>query len=81
LPEDLITLSKHACFGGAVSFHEHRSETCDATMRFAVYAPPQAERPVPVLYYLADLTSTEEYFIGAVVASWPGPATRLPVGL
>jgi hypothetical protein len=41
LPAGLITLSKHACFGGAVSFHEHRSETCDATMRFAVYAPPR----------------------------------------
>jgi S-formylglutathione hydrolase len=41
LPEGLISLSKHACFGGAVSFHEHSSETCDATMRFAVYAPPR----------------------------------------
>lgn len=41
LPEGLITLSKHARFGGAVSFHEHRSETCDVTMRFAVYAPPR----------------------------------------
>jgi hypothetical protein len=39
LPEGLITLSKPACFGGAVSFHEHRSETCDVTMCFAVYAP------------------------------------------
>ncbi len=38
LPEDLITLSKHACFGGAVSFHEHRSESCDAAMRFALLA-------------------------------------------
>ena len=41
MPEDLITLSKHACFSGAVSFHEHRSETCDVTKRFAVYAPPR----------------------------------------
>ena len=24
LPEGLITSNKHACFGGAVSFHEHR---------------------------------------------------------
>ena len=39
MPEGLSTLNKHACFGGAVSFHEHRSETCDVTMRFAVYAP------------------------------------------
>jgi len=64
LPEDLITLNEHVCYGGAMSFHEHRSETCDATMRFSVYAPPQAaERPVPVLYYLAGLTSTEETFM------------------
>ena len=41
MAEGLITLNEHACFGGAVSFHEHRSETCDVTMRFAVYAPPQ----------------------------------------
>jgi S-formylglutathione hydrolase len=32
-------------------------------MRFAVYTPPQAESgPVPVLYYLAGLTCTEETF-------------------
>ncbi len=41
MPENLTTLSKHACSGGAVSFHEHSSETCDATMRFAVFAPPR----------------------------------------
>ena len=41
MPEDLMTLSKHACFGGAVSFHEHRSETCDVAMRFVVYASPR----------------------------------------
>ena len=64
MPEDLITLNEHVCYGGAMSFHEHRSETCDATMRFSVYVPPQAaERPVPVLYYLAGLTSTEETFM------------------
>jgi S-formylglutathione hydrolase len=33
-------------------------------MRFAVYVPPQAAKgPVPVLYYLAGLTSTEETFM------------------
>jgi hypothetical protein len=40
LPEDLITLSKHGCCSGVVSFHEHRSETCDVTMRFVVCTPP-----------------------------------------
>ena len=60
----LNTLGEHACFGGAVSFHEHHSSACDAAMRFAVYTPPQAaEGPVPVLYYLAGLTSTEETFM------------------
>lgn len=64
IPYSVETLSEHRCFDGKVSFHEHRSETCDATMRFAVYAPPQAaEGPVPVLYYLAGLTSTEANFI------------------
>jgi S-formylglutathione hydrolase len=61
---DLKTLGEHACFGGTVSFHEHHSSVCDAGMRFAAYVPPQAaEQPVPVLYYLAGLTSTEETFM------------------
>ena len=58
------TIARYASFGGTVSFHEHRSEVCEATMRFSVYTPPQAtEGPVPVLYYLAGLTSTEENFM------------------
>ena len=33
-------------------------------MKFAVFVPPQAEKhPVPVLYYLAGLTCTEETFM------------------
>ena len=33
-------------------------------MSFSVYEPPQArERPVPVLYYLAGLTCSEETFM------------------
>jgi S-formylglutathione hydrolase len=61
---NLNTLGEHACFGGTVSFYEHHSSVCDAEMRFAVYVPPQAaEGPVPVLYYLAGLTSTEETFM------------------
>ncbi len=60
---DLTTQSKHACFGGTVGFHSHHSETIDGGMRFSVYTPPQAENsPVPVLYYLAGLTCTEETF-------------------
>jgi S-formylglutathione hydrolase len=36
----------------------------NGAMKFAVYKPPQAEKgAVPVLYYLAGLTCTEETFI------------------
>src|SRR5262245_23078354 len=57
-------VSKHRCFGGTVGFHKHRSAVNDCVMKFAVFTPPQAERgPVPVLYYLAGLTCTEETFM------------------
>jgi S-formylglutathione hydrolase len=60
----LSTLEEHACFGGTVGIYSHRSEACDAEMRFAAFVPPQAaDGPVPVLYYLAGLTSTEETFV------------------
>jgi S-formylglutathione hydrolase len=58
------TVSKHRCFGGTVGFHKHRSAVNDCVMKFAVFTPPQAERgSVPVLYYLAGLTCTEETFM------------------
>jgi S-formylglutathione hydrolase len=61
---NLNTLGEHASFGGTVSFYEHHSSACDAEMRFSAYVPPQAaEGPVPVLYYLAGLTATEETFM------------------
>jgi S-formylglutathione hydrolase len=60
----LKTLSEHGCFGGVQRFLAHDSRECRTEMRFAVYEPPQArERPVPVLYYLAGLTCTEETFM------------------
>ena len=44
-------------------YYSHQSETVRTPMRFAVFVPPQAKRgPVPVLYYLAGLTCTEETF-------------------
>jgi S-formylglutathione hydrolase len=56
--------SEHRCFGGTMSFYRHDSEACGGEMRFAVYVPPQARSgPVPVLYYLAGLSSTEETFL------------------
>lgn len=60
---DVRTTATSRCFGGAVSFHEHPSRSTGGDMRFSAYVPPQAERgPVPVLYYLAGLTCTEETF-------------------
>jgi S-formylglutathione hydrolase len=57
-------VSEHRCFGGTVAFYRHASGACGGEMRFGVYVPPQAAtRKVPVLYYLAGLTCTEETFL------------------
>jgi S-formylglutathione hydrolase len=57
-------ISEHACFGGKQRFYSHESRECRTEMRFSVYVPPQAEeRSVPVLYYLAGLTCSEETFM------------------
>ena len=53
------TVSEWTSFGGDLSVHDHESETCNCTMRFAIFEPPQAsEEPVPVLWYLSGLTCT-----------------------
>ncbi|MGC1458487.1 MAG: S-formylglutathione hydrolase [Steroidobacteraceae bacterium] len=55
------TLSEHRSFEGIQGFYRHDSQVIGLPMRFAVYRPPQAAtRPVPVLFYLAGLTCTEE---------------------
>lgn len=60
----LTLASEHRCFEGTQRFFVHESRECRTEMRFSVYVPPQAEqRPVPVLYYLAGLTCTEETFM------------------
>jgi S-formylglutathione hydrolase len=85
-------ISEHACFGGTQRFIAHESRECRSEMRFSVYLPPQAQRSrVPVLYYLAGLTCTEETFMakaGAqrlaaehgliLVAPDTSPRVRLP---
>lgn len=54
-------LSEHRCFGGTQGFYRMPSPACGGTMRFAVFQPPQAcEGRVPVLYFLAGLTCSEE---------------------
>jgi len=60
---EIETLSEHRCFGGVQGYYRHVSTACHGPMRFSVYVPPQAQNgPVPVLYYLAGLTCTEETF-------------------
>ncbi|HXA93585.1 MAG TPA: S-formylglutathione hydrolase [Steroidobacteraceae bacterium] len=60
----LETLSQHPSFEGVVGFYRHAASSTACPMRFAVFTPPQARtRRVPVLYYLAGLTCTEETFM------------------
>lgn len=60
----LECISEHACFGGVQGFYRHDSAAIGLPMRFSVYQPPQAKHhPVPVLFYLAGLTCTEETFM------------------
>lgn len=60
----LSLVSEHRCFDGVQRFYAHESQECNTEMRFSVYLPPQAEKgAVPVLYYLAGLTCTEETFM------------------
>ena len=57
----LETISEQRCFGGTQGFYSHASEATGTSMRFALFLPPAARRHrVPVLYYLAGLTCTEE---------------------
>jgi S-formylglutathione hydrolase len=58
-------LSSHGCFGGVQRFCMHDSRVIGLPMRFSVYLPPAAvheKKRVPVLFYLAGLTCTEETF-------------------
>jgi S-formylglutathione hydrolase len=60
----LETIASQRSFGGTQGIYRHASTSCAAPMRFAVYLPPQAaDGPVPVLYYLAGLTCSEETFV------------------
>ncbi|HEX4153311.1 MAG TPA: S-formylglutathione hydrolase [Steroidobacteraceae bacterium] len=64
-------ISEHGCFGGLQRFYKHASRETRGPMKFSVYLPPAAmpgpgkadqSQKVPVLYYLAGLTCTEETF-------------------
>ena len=59
----ITTLSEHACFGGVQGYYKHDSEETGTPMKFGVFAPKQAKAgPVPVLFFLAGLTCSEETF-------------------
>ena len=54
-------ISEQACFCGIQGFYKHDSSETGCEMRFAVFQPAEAkDGPVPILYYLAGLTCTEE---------------------
>ena len=58
-------ISQHGCYGGVQRFYRHESAAIGLPMRFSVFLPPQAQggAKVPVLFYLAGLTCTEETFM------------------
>jgi S-formylglutathione hydrolase len=57
-------VSQHRCFNGTVGFYKHDAASTACPMKFSVFTPPQAQSGrVPVLYYLAGLTCTEETFM------------------
>jgi S-formylglutathione hydrolase len=57
-------ISQHKCFAGTVGFYRHDSTSTASAMRFSVFVPSQGRTGrVPVLYYLAGLTCTEETFM------------------
>ena len=57
-------ISQHRSFAGTVGFYRHNATSTACAMRFSVFTPPQAQSGrVPVLYYLAGLTCTEETFM------------------
>jgi S-formylglutathione hydrolase len=58
---EVETLSEQRSHGGIQGFYRHRSEATGTDMQFAVFVPPRAAQgPLPVLYFLAGLTCTEE---------------------
>ncbi|SEP66843.1 S-formylglutathione hydrolase [Nitrosomonas ureae] len=60
----LETRSQHNCFGGIQGFYQHLSTVIGLPMRFSVYQPPQVQyQRVPVMFFLAGLTCTEETFM------------------
>ena len=53
------TVSENRCFGGMQGGYTHTSEACGCDMTFAVFLP-EADGPVPLLWFLSGLTCTHE---------------------
>ena len=77
----LELISAHACFGGVQRFYRHASGAIGLPMQFGLYLPPQAlqGQRVPVLFYLAGLTCSEETF--AIKAGAQQHAARLGLAI
>jgi S-formylglutathione hydrolase len=61
---ELVVRSEQRCHGGTIGYYSHASSSTGTEMRFTVYQPPGAETGrLPVLYYLAGLTCTEDTFM------------------
>ncbi len=61
MPLELVSSSR--AFGGRQAFYRHASRETGTDMRFAAFLPPAAEQGrVPVVWFLAGLTCTEENF-------------------
>lgn len=62
--QTLELVSEHRAFGGRQRFYRHASSAIGLPMRFSVFLPKEAEQGrVPVLFFLAGLTCTEETFM------------------
>lgn len=61
---NILSRTEHRCYGGTLGYYTHASTATGTEMRFGVYVPPHAKGArLPVLYYLAGLTCTEETFL------------------
>ena len=57
-------LNEHRCFGGSQRFYRHDSRAIGLPMRFSVFVPPvPTGATLPVVFFLAGLTCTEETFM------------------
>ena len=79
MTQSLELLNEHRCFNGWQRYYQHASQTIGLPMRFSVYLPPQLQASaqkgaasladavgqgrMPVLFFLAGLTCTEETFM------------------